>query len=234
MPSQVSKRRVCVIKLSGSLFFSSAFHSTLDAVAEAGLETSTDLVLIAGGGSVAREYISAEKSFGSVQTSMDEVGIAISRVNAMTTIACLNGAVFPKVPTGLGEIVEALEIARKEPRIVVCGGLHPGQSTNAVGALVSEKIRASLFVNSTDVEGVFDKDPKDHPDAVMLPNVTVEDLERILGGESAQAGGYDLMDHVALQIVKRSKIPTRLAKCDARVLSDILTGRGLHGTEITF
>jgi len=39
------------------------------------------------------------------------------------------------------------------------GGLHPGQSTNGTAALIAEKVHAEQFLNATDVDGVYDRDP---------------------------------------------------------------------------
>ena len=43
--------------------------------------------------------------------------------------------------------------------IVVTGGLHPGQSTNGTAALIAEKVKATEFLNATDVDGIYDSDP---------------------------------------------------------------------------
>jgi uridylate kinase len=118
--------------------------------------------------------------------------------------------------------------------VVVLGGLHPGQSTNAVGALVAEKLKAERFVNATDVEGVFSQDPRKHPGAKKLAKVTTKQLSEILGDESMLAGGYDLMDPVALKLIERSHIKTWIIKCDERRISEALAGSKIEGTEIVF
>jgi uridylate kinase len=114
------------------------------------------------------------------------------------------------------------------------GGLHPGQSTNAVGALVAEKLKADRFVNATDVEGVYSKDPRKYPDAKKLSKVTPRELSEILGNESMMAGGYDLMDQVALKLIERSKIKTWIIKCDEKRIKEALSGSRIEGTEIVF
>ncbi|PIN82126.1 MAG: UMP kinase, partial [Nitrosopumilales archaeon CG11_big_fil_rev_8_21_14_0_20_33_24] len=45
------------------------------------------------------------------------------------------------------------------------------------------------------------------------------------------AGGYDLMDIVALKIIERSKIKTRIIKADIKILEKAIKG-GDVGTEI--
>ena len=47
--------------------------------------------------------------------------------------------------------LEEVAMATDSGKIVVAGGLHPGQSTNATSALIAETVEASRFVNATDV-----------------------------------------------------------------------------------
>ena len=93
-------------------------------------------------------------------------------------------------------------------KVVVLGGLQPGQSTNAVAATVADMVGADLLINATNVDGVYDKDPKTHPDARLLKTVTIEELERILAEQTSKPGRYELLDKVALNIIRRSKIKT--------------------------
>jgi uridylate kinase len=58
---------------------------------------------------------------------------------------------------------------------------------------------------ATDVDGVYDKDPKKYSNAKKLDIVTVEQLKEIVS-QRFEAGGYELLDPLALQIVKRSCI----------------------------
>ncbi|HIJ08942.1 TPA: UMP kinase, partial [Candidatus Bathyarchaeota archaeon] len=46
------------------------------------------------------------------------------------------------------------------------GGLRPGITTDAVASLVAEHIKADLLVKGTDQDGVYDKDPRKHVDAI--------------------------------------------------------------------
>ena len=81
-------------------------------------------------------------------------------------------------------------------------------------------------MNATDVEGVYNKDPKRYPDAKLLREVSVAELRRILEGE-IYAGTYELMDPLALKIIERSKIPTRIIRCSIEAIRDTLIGRDI-------
>ncbi len=62
--------------------------------------------------------------------------------------------------------------------------------------------------------------------------MTTKELAKILADESMSAGGYDLMDPVALKLVERSHIPTRVLKCDPEVLEGSFLRHKKYGTEI--
>ena len=187
-----------------------------------------------GGGKTAREYIDTAVRLGTDQSSLDELGIEVSRLNARVLIKALGSLAVDSVPATLGELVEALEVSSRGKRALVMGGLHPGQSTNAVGALVSEKLGAKMFLNATDVDGVYTKDPRKFNDAKRLSKVTAKQLGKILNTETMRAGGYDLMDPVALKLIERSKIKTRIIKCSAPTITSILMRRKNVGTAISF
>ena len=238
MPTiRASSQRIetVVLKLSGSLFFSEEFErvaSTLIKVLKK--NSSLRLVIVAGGGSTAREYIGIARKLGADQATQDEIGIAVSRVNAQVLAAAMGGVARQEVPKSLSEMVKLSELDTSSRHAVVMGGLHPGQSTNAVGALAAEKLKAKQFLNATDVDAVYSKDPKKYPDAKPIRKVTASELEKILGSESMQAGGYDLMDPIALKLIERSRIPTWIMKCKSKVIEKALVEGKPEGTEIVF
>jgi uridylate kinase len=49
--------------------------------------------------------------------------------------------------------------------------------------------------------------------------------------EDSVAGGYDLMDIVALKIIERSKINTRILKADTKIIEKAIKGADV-GTKI--
>jgi len=115
--------------------------------------------------------------------------------------------------------------------IVVTGGLHPGQSTNGTAALIAEKIKAEQFLNATDVDGVYDMDPNKFKQAKKFKTIELKNLRNMLIREDSIAGGYDLMDIVALKIIERSKIKTRILKADIKTIEKAIKGADV-GTKI--
>lgn len=184
-------------------------------------------VVVAGGGKFARYYISTARSFGSDEASLDIIGIEVSRLNARLLILALGDQAYPAVPEDLEQVSKAITTNR----IVVTGGLHPGQSTNATAALIAEKVKASKFLNATDVDGIYDSDPNKNKDAKLFREITVKKCIDLLGSEDSAAGAYDLMDIVALKVIERSKIPTIVVRSDPVVIENSISDNNM-GTRI--
>lgn len=229
--NKVSKqKKILVIKLSGSVFNFKTTSKSLKEYAQVLLDIQTKVqpVVVSGGGIIARHYVSLARSLGSDESSLDEMGIEISRLNAMLLSAALGDYVYPVIPSNLEEI----SIACQSGKIIISGGLHPGQSTNATAALICEKIKADRFLNATDVDGIYDSDPKKNAKAKMFKEITIKKCLDLLNNESTQAGNYELMDIVAMKVIERSKIPTYVIKSDPKVIRNLILKNRQTGTKI--
>ena len=223
------KKRI-VIKLSGRIFSVDNVKALKDyARFFVKISKVCQPVVVAGGGNIARHYINHARSSGADESSLDELGIEISRLNAKLLIYALKHKAYPHPPITLQEIRHAVDSGL----IVIVGGLHPGQSTNGTAALIAEKIEATQFLNATDVDGVYDLDPNKYKKAKKFRRIELKTLRNMLIHEDSVAGGYDLMDILALKIIERSKIKTRILKADLKILEKAIKG-GSVGTEIIF
>jgi uridylate kinase len=221
------KKRI-VIKLSGRIFSMDNVKMLKDyASFLVKISKVCQPIVIAGGGNIARHYISHARSSGADESTLDELGIEISRLNAKLLIYALKNKAYSHPPTTLQEVRHAVD----DGLIVVAGGLHPGQSTNGTAALIAEKVNAEQFLNATDVDGVYDMDPNKFKKAKKFKRIYLKNLKNMLVHEDSIAGGYDLMDIVALKIIERSKIRTRILKADPKVIEKAIKGDDV-GTEI--
>lgn len=182
------------------------------------------IVVVIGGGRVARKYIDTARTLGASEFTCDLLGIALSRVNAQLFIASLGNVAYPKPVTSLDEVLRL----SSSDKIIVLGGLQPGQSTNAVAGLVAEAYHADLLVNATDVDGVYTADPHETPHATRLNVIQTDELLQLLLSKKLKAGSYVLFDPVAIKIVERSQIPTRII--DGRNPANLLAA--VQGKEV--
>jgi uridylate kinase len=219
-----------VLKLGGFAFDSELSGNKVGAYARVMREFSRKnrLVVVTGGGSIARKYVAAARELGASEFVCDQIGIQVSRLNARVLMIALNETAFPRMPLSPEDLMESV----RSELIVVMGGLQPAQSTNAVAALAAEVMRADLFVNATDIDGVYTADPRKDPNAKKLDAVSLDDLTDILSKEGFKAGEYDLMDPLAIRIIRRSKIPVVvLDGRDPSTIAKALSGKRI-GTKI--
>jgi uridylate kinase len=119
-------------------------------------------------------------------------------------------------------------MALESEKIIVAGGMQPGQSTNAVAALIAESIGADILINATNIDGVYTSDPDTDPSAKKFDEISTGELLNLLGGGKMVAGSYDLFDITAIRIVERSRITTRII--NGKVAGNII--RAVRGEAI--
>ncbi|HXX72747.1 MAG TPA: UMP kinase [Candidatus Acidoferrales bacterium] len=195
-----------VVKLGGFAFPSRPEKPLLKEYVKllTGLVGEHHLVIVTGGGEVARAYIGAAREMGVSESLCDQLGILTSRLNARLLTDGLGEYAFPEIPVTIGELKHYFASGK----IVAMGGLTPGHSTNAVAAIAAETIGAELLVNATDVDGVYSSDPEKDKSARRLEEVNVAELTTILSKNEMKAGAYELMDPLALRIIERSRLTT--------------------------
>ncbi|MHA1377802.1 MAG: UMP kinase [Candidatus Helarchaeota archaeon] len=163
-----------------------------------------EIAMVVGGGKSARSYISSARELGAPESFSDEIGIEIAKIHARLLITALDRESYPKTLDSLSDAASAFESGK----IVILGGLQPGQSTNAVASLLAERIKADLLINATNVQGIYTNDPKKDPSAKKIDILNITDFSKLIDKEKSKAGEYSLFDYVAYLIIKRSKIPT--------------------------
>ncbi len=222
-----------VLKLGGSLLYDDSGKILTEVVREYAdavtsiIDDGHSMVVIVGGGKTARIFISAARKLGASEAQCDWLGIKVARNHAELLSAALGNLAYPRIVESLDELETAVQFGK----VVLMGGLAPGQSTNAAAALAAEIVQADMLLNATNVDGVYDRNPK-ISGAKKLDIVTLEDLDMILAGSGSRAGEYKLFDPVAIRIVGRSKIPTVIFNGkDPKVILSIMKGARI-GTRI--
>jgi uridylate kinase len=160
-----------------------------------------EVAAVVGGGKLAREFIDVARKLGLEMRAQDEVAISVSRLFAQLFLEKLGAAGCGKVAVTLDEAAECLN----KGKILVMGGLKPGITTDAVAALVAERVKADLIVKGTDQDGVYDKDPRKHKDAVKLDHLLLDDLCKVLELSKHEAGLHQIIDPVAIGVLKRTQ-----------------------------
>jgi len=167
------------------------------------LEKGNKGVVVTGGGEIARGQIKKARLLNLDWSLCDEIGIMCSRIHALLLYGYMKERAIVEFTGDLQRIVNKV----CENRLVITGGMFPGQSTDAVAALIAERAEADLVIKALDVEGVYDKDPKKYAEAKLLKKISAKKLWEMISTEELLAGEYKLLDPIALKILERSQIP---------------------------
>lgn len=197
---------ILVVKITGKAFDSGAdvLAKYIKALRE--LSEKNKVVVVTGGGNIARRYIGLARDLGVVSNYwLDEVGIAVSRLNSYLLIAAMGDKAYPKPVEGLGELLRALG----SHQIVFSGGLIPGQSTASVAIEAAEAVGARRVYYFSAIGYVYDKDPLRYSDAKPFQVIMASELKNILE-QRLLPGEYALIDEKALDLALRSGIEIQL------------------------
>ncbi len=165
-----------------------------------------ELAIVVGGGNIFRGLKGS--SAGMDRATADYVGMLATVMNAITLQDALERV---GVPTRVQTAIAMQEIAEpyirrrairhlEKGRVVVfgagCG--NPFFTTDTTAALRAAEINADVVLKATKVDGVYDKDPARHSDAIRYDQLTFQD---VLSGELA------VMDSTAIALCKDNAIP---------------------------
>lgn len=218
-----------VISLGGSVVVAeetpSSFFSELTSLIQRFKQMYT-IYLVIGGGGPARRYIKRGRTLKLTEDQLDELGIMITRVNARLLSFILE--------TGQDTIPESTQEALTyDLPIILMGGTNPGHSTDFVGAELAAQTKAYRYVIATNVDGVYDKDPRTYTDALFLPRIHINDLLTQYGPQWNTAGSNMVIDGPALQLIKDQNIQTCVINGNnLKELAHILEKKPFYGTEI--
>jgi uridylate kinase len=165
-------------------------------------EQNHEVAVVVGGGSLAREFISIAKNLGLNMQAQDEIAISVSRLFAQLFLKKLGNLACNKVALTLDDAATCLS----DGKIVVMGGLKPGITTDAVAALVAERVDGELLVKGTDQDGIYNKDPRKYPDAVKLDRLSFDDLQGVFSESQHKAGMHQIVDPEAVKVLKRKRV----------------------------
>jgi uridylate kinase len=193
------------------------------------LSANHSMLVVVGGGRLARLMIRHGKEKGMSADELHTLGIDAARMNAAFLVSKLGENVFRGIPKSVDEVKEAFA----SNKIVVVGGFKPGQTTDAVTAQSAQAIGADLIIIGTDVRGVYDKDPKKHDDAKFIGKISAADLGHLVEKEVIAPGEKTIVDPIAAQIIEKTGIKTIvLDVSDSDNIVKAIEGKEFVGTTI--
>ena len=146
------------------------------------VEDGVQVAIVVGGGNFWRGRSSGDMD----RTRADHMGMLATAINALGVADALEQiGVDVRVQTAINMRQIAEPYIRNKAirhmekgRVVIfgCGTGNPFFSTDTAAALRAAEIEAEIIMKATLVDGVYDKDPKTHPDAVKYSTVTYQEV----------------------------------------------------------
>lgn len=180
-------------------------------------------VVICGGGKLARNLQEkARKLKEPTESEIDWLGIYATKINALTLKNVLN--VKEKVITNPNE-----KVIFKE-NVLVAAGWKPGFSTDYDAVLLAKNIGADMVINMTNVDYVYDKDPK-LEGARAIKKTTWKELRKIVGNKW-KPGLNMPFDPIAAKEAEKLGMKVAVIGKDINNLKRVLEGKEFKGTLI--
>jgi uridylate kinase len=202
-----------LLKLSGeALMGDEAFgieQAACRRIAEAIKEVSlagVQIGVVVGGGNIFRG-VQAEE-FGFARTPADQIGMLSTAINGLVLEQCLMRiGCRARVMSALAcdSVMEtytwrrAMQDLEEGTIVIFVGGTgNPYFTTDTAGALRASEIKADVLVKATKVDGIYDRDPLKHPNAVKHEKLTYSEVF---------AKKLNIMDATAIALCRENQIP---------------------------
>jgi uridylate kinase len=227
------KKRVMVLSLGGSLIvpevmdlkFLKEFRKVINKNTK-----NYKFVIVCGGGSVARKYISALAEEHKSEYLQSLAGIAITRVNARF----MSYFFGQDSEFGIPHDMKHVETLLLKNDIIFCGALRyaPNQTSDATACKLAAFLESD-FINLTNVKGLYDKNPMKFKNAKFIPSTTRKSLAKIVSQVEQKPGMHGPVDHTAMQIILQNKLRVFILGKDTKQLDNLLNGKRFIGTIIS-
>ncbi len=178
------KERI-IVSLGGSLLVPESIDATFVANFKKfivdHIEEGYHFILVTGGGKTARKYIEAAATVTKINDEdKDWLGIHATRMNAHLVRTIFREYAHPRINTNPHDLEDFY--SAPEP-ILVAAGWRPGFSTDFDAVVLGKYLNVKRIINLSNIERVYDKDPRTHADAKPYDHLTWQAFRKIVGDE---------------------------------------------------
>ncbi|MHC4960089.1 MAG: UMP kinase [Planctomycetota bacterium] len=174
-----------------------------------------ELAIVIGGGNIFRGLAASEQ--GMERVPADHMGMLATVINGLALQDALEKqGVGTRVQTGIDmrEVAEPFIRRRairhlERGRVVICaaGTGRPYFTTDTAAALRANELGCEALLKGTQVDGIYDDDPRKNPDAKLLPEVSFQDcLQKQL----------KVMDSTAFSLCLDNRLPIHVFNLGVR------------------
>jgi uridylate kinase len=221
-----------IISLGGSLIFPEdidvSFLKNFKKLIESQIKKGLRFILITGGGKVCRKYQGALNQLTAVShQDLDMMGIYTTHTNAHFI-----RMMFGKLANSQIVSDPTKKLNFKE-KILLAGGWKPGCSTDKDAVILAKTYGADTVINLSNIDFLYDKDPKKFADAKKIHGISWDGLLKITG-KKWSPGLNAPFDPTAAVLAKTNKLKVIIANGkNLENLKNILENRSFQGTKIS-
>lgn len=186
------------------------------------------IIIVTGGGMIAREYQRAARQITKVSpTDLDWIGIEATRYNAGLVRTIFSKEAYSQV---VEDPTKKIETNKK---ILIGCGWKPGCSSDKDAVLLAQNFNIKTVVNLSNIDFIYDKDPKKFKDAKPVETMTWKKFFEIIG-KKWQPGMNAPFDPVAGKLAGKLGIKVVVMKgTNLANFTNFLKGKKFRGTVIS-
>jgi uridylate kinase len=227
------KKQVIVLSLGGSLIIPDDVNlKFLEKFKKVILKHTKKykFLIVCGGGSIARKYITALKKAGLNEEFQSFAGISATRMNARF----MNYFFGINPEQGIPHTSKTMEEYESKRDVVFFGALEykPKQTSDATAAEAARHFR-TIFINLTNVPGLYNKNPLENKDAKFIPRISWKEFDKLANSMNYKPGQHFVLDQTASKIIMKHKIPTYILGSDLNQLEAVLNKKRFKGSLIS-
>jgi len=184
-------------------------------------------ILITGGGKLCRDYQNALKKISNpTSKDLDWMGIATTWMNADLVRLMLGRITHPAIIKDPN-----IKVNFKE-KVLIAGGWMPGRSTDDDAVRLAKAYGSTTIINLSNIDYVYDKDPKKFKNAKKILSVSWKDF-RVIVGNKWDPGKNAPFDPTAAKTAQKNGMRVIIANGkNLKNLENILNGKSFVGTTI--
>ncbi len=222
--------KTTIISLGGSLIvpkevdsvFLSEFKKTILKCAH----SNHQFIIFCGGGRLARDYQEALKEIADApQEALDWIGIHATRINAELVKEMFGTHAYDVV------VIDPTKKISSQKKIIIAAGWKPGWSTDYDAVLVAKQMKCDCLINMSNVEYVYNADPRKVKTAKPLKEMSWKQL-RSLVGNTWTPGLSMPFDPIAAKGAEKLKLKVTIIGKDIPNLENLLSKKPFKGTVI--
>ena len=226
------KKKVIVLSLGGSLIIPDKIDTIFLKEFKKIILKNTrkyKFIIVCGGGSIARKYISALREIKINEKLQSLSGISATRMNARFMNYFFN--INPE--HGIPHTMKVLKKYIKKQDIIFCGALEykPDQTSDSTSAEIAKKFKSD-FINLTNVKGLHDKNPKKHKNAKFIQKISWKNFDKMANKTKFKPGQHFVLDQTASKIILKNKIKTYIIGKNPKQFDNLLNNKKFIGTII--